>query len=115
MASQQRRRLRQPNPDSHGDSYRHANSNGDGYRHANSNGDSDCNCNCDCNSNTDSDHYSYSYGHANGDSDGNSNSPPEAYTDPEAVPDAAASPIVRNVFGGNSRDKLASSPPDGEQ
>ena len=58
----------------------------------------------------DSNCYSYSYSHANGDSDGNG--PAEACSNAEAAPDAAAAPIVRKVFGGNSRDKLASSPPE---
>jgi hypothetical protein len=90
--------MRWSNANANGNSYVHANSNSNSNSNSYGDGYSDGNC------------YSYSNGHAN--SDGNS--PPEGFTDAEAESNAAASPIVRNVFGGNSRDKLASSPPESE-
>ena len=84
----------------------------DSLRKSVTNPHGDCYCDSYC--------YSDSNGNANCDSaasnaDGDGNGPAEACSNAETAPDAAAAPIVRKVFGGNSRDKLASSPPDGEQ
>jgi hypothetical protein len=83
--------------------------------------------NADGNGDSNGDSYSYSYCHANGycycysDSDGychansNGDGAAEAYTDAQAASDASASSVVagliRTLKGGNSREKLASSPP----
>jgi hypothetical protein len=93
------------------------------YSHCygNSYGNSNSNCYGYGNdSASDADGYSNSYSYGNDSaSDGHANSDcngdrlPWAFPDAEAEPDAASSPIVGNVFGGNSRDKLASSPPEG--
>src|SRR6266404_7515896 len=84
----------------------------DSLRKSVTNPHGDCHCDSYCYSDGYSygDSYSYSYSHANGDSD--SNGPAEACSNAETASNAAAAPIVRNVFGGNSRQKLASSPPE---
>ena len=84
----------QPNADSNGDGNSYSDGYGDGYVYSYSDGYGYG--------------YSYSYGHANSDGNG----PAEACSNAETASNAAAAPIVRNVFGGNSRDKLASSPPE---
>ena len=71
----------------------------DSYCYSDSNGDSDSNGNANCDS-------------AASNADGDAYGPAEACSNAETAPDAAAAPIVRKVFGGNSRDKLASSPPE---
>ncbi len=98
VADSLRKSVTNPHGDCYCDSYCYS----DCYCYSDSNGDSDSNGNANCDS-------------AASNADGDGNGPAEACSNAETAPDAAAAPIVRKVFGGNSRDKLASSPPDGEQ
>jgi len=86
-------------------------------------------CNTDSHIHADSDRDVCTNGHSNGDGNANRNGassnadayghgPAEAYPDAEAASDAAASSVaaglIRTLKGGSSRQKLASSPPDGD-